>query len=1142
MASGKRSSAIGIFVFGIALIGTEASAQETCTPVVGQLVSAEGEVEVRRAGGTGWRRAELDEALCEEDSVRTGRRSRAAIALINEAVLRLDQNTTTQLLDIAPDPEEQSLLSLIAGAFQSFSRRPRRLAISTPYMNATIEGTEFVIRADTDAEQSEITVFEGVVAAANDLGEVRVAAGESVVAEAGQAPQPRILVRPRDAVQWALWYPPILAAVGGQADATDLPPALAEATRRANEGDLDGAFEVLDTVPDAERDAQYHVYRAGLLLSVGRVDEARDAIDRALARDPDAGLAYAQRAIIELVQNRREEALATARRAVELSPEATAPKIALSYAQQADFQLEAALDTLLQAVEQQPDDALAWARLSELWLMLGRRDRAREAAERAVALAPNIERTQITRGFADLVEFRTGPAKEAFERAIELAPGDPLPRLGLGLAQIREGDLDAGRRNLEVAVGLDADDALLRAYLGKAYFEEKRDDLANEQFQMSQELDPLDPTAYLYEAIKQQTENRPGEALQNLQRSIELNDNRAVYRSRLLLDQDRAARGTSLARVYNDLGFEDLGLREATRSVTLDPTSASAHRFLSDSYQNVRRREFARVSELLQAQMLQDININPVQPSLSETNLNIVTQGGPADAGFNEFTPLFEGQQTQLNASGLAGNNDTYGGEGVVSMLYDRYSLSAGAFRYRTDGWRENHDIEHDIQNFFFQTAITPELNAQVEFRHRKSDRGDLEFNFDPDEFSPNEEFGVDQDIARIGLRYSPTPNSDLLFSLIYSDLEETQFDSFDTPIGLFELDALTEDKGYQAETQYLYRRERFNLVVGAAYADFDTDINALESFDGVPDFEFDQSLETTNPHPYAYLNFNVPDPFVWTVGFSYDDYEQEVGGPGGGTLEVEEFNPKAGVQWSITDDLLLRGAFTQVVKPPVANNRTLEPTQVAGFNQFFDEAAGDETRQWGVGLDWQATDQLSFGAEATWRDKDVAVFATDGRGALFFDQDEQLHRVYAHWLPVPEVALSAEFVYDLFEADRSEFTVREPIPEKVETFSVPLGARYFHPSGFFAGVTATYVHQEVNRNPDNFFGLAEGEDDFFLLDAAIGYRLPKRLGIASLQVSNLLDKGFQYQDDSFREFQDRPSIGPYIPERQILGRITLNW
>jgi outer membrane receptor for monomeric catechols len=112
--------------------------------------------------------------------------------------------------------------------------------------------------------------------------------------------------------------------------------------------------------------------------------------------------------------------------------------------------------------------------------------------------------------------------------------------------------------------------------------------------------------------------------------------------------------------------------------------------------------------------------------------------------------------------------------------------------------------------------------------------------------------------------------------------------------------------------------------------------------------------------------------------------------------------------------------------------------------------------------------------------------------------------------------------------------------PEKVVTYSVPFGLRYFHPSGFFAGVGATYVNQHVNRS-DNM-GQPEGSTDFIVVDAAIGYRLPKRFGIMSLLVANLLDNKFKYQDDSFREFQDQPSIGPYIPDRQILARVTLNW
>jgi hypothetical protein len=105
------------------------------------------------------------------------------------------------------------------------------------------------------------------------------------------------------------------------------------------------------------------------------------------------------------------------------------------------------------------------------------------------------------------------------------------------------------------------------------------------------------------------------------------------------------------------------------------------------------RHEIARVSELLQAQLLQDININPVQPSLSVTNLNTIIAGGPARPGFNEFTPLFERNQAQLNFSGEVGSNYTFAHETVVSGLYDRFSISAGQFHYQTDGFRKNADV-----------------------------------------------------------------------------------------------------------------------------------------------------------------------------------------------------------------------------------------------------------------------------------------------------------------------------------------------------------------------------------------------------------------------------------------------------------------
>ena len=97
-----------------------------------------------------------------------------------------------------------------------------------------------------------------------------------------------IVARPRDAVAWALYYPPILAELaGGGAPPRPLPPGLQAAIERVAANDYAGALAALEAVPEAARDARYYTYRAGVLLNVGRVDEAAAAIQRALALDPE---------------------------------------------------------------------------------------------------------------------------------------------------------------------------------------------------------------------------------------------------------------------------------------------------------------------------------------------------------------------------------------------------------------------------------------------------------------------------------------------------------------------------------------------------------------------------------------------------------------------------------------------------------------------------------------------------------------------------------------------------------------------------------------------------------------------------------------------------------------------------------------
>ena len=114
-------------------------------------------------------------------------------------------------------------------------------------------------------------------------------------------------------------------------------------------------------------------------------------------------------------------------------------------------------------------------------------------------------------------------------------------------------------------------------------------------------------------------------------------------------------------------------------------------------------------------------------------------------------------------------------------------------------------------------------------------------------------------------------------------------------------------------------------------------------------------------------------------------------------------------------------------------------------------------------------------------------------------------------------------------------------MPKNLKTLSIPVGARYFLPNGFFAGVLMTYINQDVVRTPTaELFGFSDGRTDFFVVDASVGWRFPKRLGLATLTVNNLFNEKFRYQDDSFREFRDEPSASPYVPERHVVGRLTL--
>src|SRR5713226_7578897 len=167
-------------------------AATTCDPWVAKVVSVQGNVEVRRAGQTQWQLARLNDTYCAGDRIQVGEKSRADIALINQPVIRLDQDTTITLGGLKE--ERASLIEIIKGAIYFFSRLPRNLEIITAFVNAGVEGTEGLVRVDSD--KTLISIFEGRVLAANQAGSLTITGGQSAVAEQGRAPVMTVVVRP----------------------------------------------------------------------------------------------------------------------------------------------------------------------------------------------------------------------------------------------------------------------------------------------------------------------------------------------------------------------------------------------------------------------------------------------------------------------------------------------------------------------------------------------------------------------------------------------------------------------------------------------------------------------------------------------------------------------------------------------------------------------------------------------------------------------------------------------------------------------------------------------------------------------------------------------------------------------------------
>lgn len=1106
--------------------------------------------------------------LFARDMIRTRENSTAVVWLNRKnCSVRLGQLST---LEILPPVEDSSpWLNLVQGALYLFSRdRTREVRIKTRHATGAPRGTEFALIVEPD--RTLLAMYDGTATLTNELGGVELGRGEVGVAIAGKKPT-KTRIEAENIVQWWLYYPGVL-----DVDELEFTPSetnlLASSLDAYRSGDLATALASYPGYPSPAQPTSDagRIYLAGLSLSAGEVEKAETLLRQVTAH---SSLAASLRWVIAAVQQK-----------VDRPPEvhtSASEWLGLSYYFQARHELEKALDAAQRSVVTSTNFAFGWERVAELQFSFGRIREAKAALERSLQLAPRNAQAHALKGFLLSAENHWKDARESFEEAIRLDSSLGNGWLGRGLVRIRKGDAAGGRADLQMAAILEPNRSLLHSYLGKAFSDAGQDDLAALELKHAEFLDPNDPTPWLYSALLKREQNEINAAVNDLEQSIQLNTNRAVYRSQFLLDEDRAVRSSSLANVYQSAGMREVSVREAARAVSYDYANYSAHQFLSESFNALRdptrfnlRHETVWFNELLLANLLSPVGGTALSQHVSQ----------------QEYSRLFERDRV-----GLASSSE-YRSDGQFHELASQYGTIGNTgwsldLDYRhNDGIRRNNDLDSIEWYTTIKQQLTPQDSLLLLTKYQDYHSGDNFQYFYRTNARPNFRFDeYQQPIAVLGYHHEWQPGVHTLLlggrlenDQRFTDTDTRQLILWTNAAGdVTRVDSLPMDVRYRsefeiytAELNQIFEGARFNLIFGGRFqtGSFNTrdrltlssSVNTnLVPFFGNPPAAGSDDDDFERLSGYAYYTLEPIEHLVLTAGLTYDrvTFPENFRSPpvAEGSETRDRLNPKAALVWSPLPELTLRGVFTRALGGVSFDESfRLEPTQLAGFGQAFRSVISESL----VGsvaaptydivaaaLDLKLKPRTYFGIEGHLLDSEVGqeigVFNYNGMSPMpstpppvqpgsipkRLDYEEQSVAVTLNQLVADEWSFGAQYRFTRAELGTTFPSISTTVSpdarrsETAELHQTTLFAQFNHRCGFFARADGEWNQQENSDYPSA---------DFYQLNATIGYRFPRQRGEVSVGVLNINDTN--YRLNPLTPYQELPR------ERVFVGWLSFRF
>jgi tetratricopeptide (TPR) repeat protein len=249
-------------------------------------------------------------------------------------------------------------------------------------------------------------------------------------------------------------------------------------------------------------------YFLGDVLSIVGTDleAAEQALRRAMELYPDYAPAHMRLGNVLVVRDQGAAAAIELERALELAADLEPAKVALAQVRLSEGDLEASAALLEEILQHSPRHGQALATLGQVYGRQGRRDEAREIAERARDPASYnlysdpLMNEVVNEGVSAVLLWEraksfleNGNYQQAalgLRQVVALRPENPEVHLQLAVAYGGLGELELAGRHLERTVELDPEQADARTRLASFYLEQRSPASAVPHFEKALELSP----------------------------------------------------------------------------------------------------------------------------------------------------------------------------------------------------------------------------------------------------------------------------------------------------------------------------------------------------------------------------------------------------------------------------------------------------------------------------------------------------------------------------------------------------------------------------------------------------------------------------------------------------------------------------